>query len=117
MSTQSLAILIFFAVLGVVLLPVCMIYCRRCALLAIRNIGVDDDDDDDGQNVSYLHRTHSENINDEEGNARARIVERDRRKREKQILERVVIKVRVDFLFSPFMMGDLILLHSLCLNV
>lgn len=115
MSTASLIILIIAAVLGMFLLPFCMICCRLCALRAIRNIGANNDDDDQGD-LYLQERRRSDNHSDdvmrgEREDGRAKRGERHRKKREKYILDRVAVKVR-RFLSFFFCNGGIFILYT-----
>ncbi len=111
-DTKLIVILTAIGVVSILLVPACMFYCKKCALYAINNVGGGSRNDNENREEGGRRRSV---INDEEEanygiamSTRDRqgieSVEerRERKKREKNVLRRIVIKVSsIDLLLFP----------------
>jgi hypothetical protein len=85
MDNTTLITSIIIACFSIILIPICIYGCRKCALYII--------DDEEINIVIAVHDRNSNNNNDDDGNI---LGERERRRRERNVLNKVIIKVRVN---------------------
>jgi hypothetical protein len=107
---DSLIVSIIIATVSILLIPVCVIGCKRCAMYLIRNVGETDNDYDNGYGNSHGNSNGGDgddtrNDTTNEGNntpCTSARDERDRRRREQNILKRVIVKVRENIIFIGY---------------
>ncbi len=115
----AIIISIIIAVVSLLLVPFCMFYCKKCALSAIENVGSDDNGRTD-RDLNIIENidenTNGYNFGMDENDRHLSADDRkQRRKRELNVLKRVVIKVSL--LYSsvhPCYVSSLVSIRTHC---